>query len=100
MQFIYIIPIFFYLDKAYDTTWKHGILLDLYKTGLRGHLPMFICDFLSDRYFKVRVRNIYSNPYSQEAGVPQGSILSVTLFSLKINSIVSVYCLILNVPFM
>ena len=50
---------------------------------------MFICDFLSDCYFKVRVGNIYSDPYSQEAGVPQGSILSVTLFSLKINSIVS-----------
>ena len=42
--------------------------------------------FLSDRYFKVRVGNTYSDPYSQEAGVPQGSILSVTLFSLKINS--------------
>ena len=45
--------------------------------------------FLSDRYFKLRVGNIYSDPHSQEAGVPQGSILSVTLFSLKINSIVS-----------
>ena len=45
--------------------------------------------FLSDRYFKVRAGNSYSDPYSQEAGVPQGSILSVTLFSLKINSIVS-----------
>ena len=72
------------MEKAYDTTWKHGIFLDLYKTGLRGRLPMFICDFLSDRYFKVRVGNTYSDPYSQEAGVPQGSILSV-----KINSIVS-----------
>ena len=45
--------------------------------------------FLSDRYFKVRVGNIYSRVYSQEAGIRQGSILSVTLFSLKINSIVS-----------
>ena len=50
---------------------------------------MFICDFLSDRYFKVCVGNTYSDPYSQEAGVPQGSILSVTLFSLNINSMVS-----------
>ena len=23
----------FYLEKAYDTTWKHGILLDLYNIG-------------------------------------------------------------------
>ena len=85
----HLVSIFFDLEKAYDTTWKHGILVDLYQTGLCGCLPMFICDFLSDRYFKVSVRNTYSEPYSQEAGVPQGSILSVTLFSLKINSIVS-----------
>ena len=69
----HLVSIFFDLEKAYDTTWKHGILLDLYKTGLRGRLPMFICDFLSDRYFKVRVWNIYSD---------------------------LVYCLILNVLFM
>ena len=54
-----------------------------------GPLWSFICDFLSDRYFKVCVRNIYSDVYSQEAGVPQGSILSVTLFGFKINSISS-----------
>ena len=36
-----------------------NILLDLYITGLRGRLPMVICDFLSDRYIKVRVGNIY-----------------------------------------
>ena len=33
--------------------------------------------------------------YNQEEGVPQGSILSVTLFSLKINSIVG--CLIQDI---
>ena len=92
----HLVSIFFDLEKAYDTTWKHGILLDLYKTGLRGRFPMFICDFLSDRYFKVRAGNTYSDPYSQEAGVPQGSILSVTLFMV----LYLVFCLILNVPFM
>ena len=28
-----------------EITWKHGIILDLYRTVLRGRLPMFICDF-------------------------------------------------------
>jgi len=28
--------IVFDLEKAYDTTWKYGILKDLYDTGLRG----------------------------------------------------------------
>ena len=53
--------------------------------------------FLSDHYFKVCVGNIYSDPYSQEAGVPQGSIISVTLFSLRINSIVS--CLLSDIKY-
>ena len=56
----HLVSIFFDLEKAYDTPWKHGILLDLYKTGLRGCLPMFICNFLSDRYFNIRVWNMYS----------------------------------------
>jgi len=81
--------IFFDLEKAYDTTWKHGILKDLYDTSLRGRLPLFIAGFLYDQQFKShRVGGMYSKPYEQETGVPQGSVLSVTLFCLKINSIV------------
>jgi exonuclease III len=85
----HIVTVFFDLEKAYDTTWKYGIMQDLHKAGLRGRLPTFVSNFLSDRVFKVRVGNTYSNLFTQEMGVPQGSILSVTLFSLKINSIVS-----------
>ena len=29
----HLVSIFFDLEKAYDTTWKYDILLDLYKTG-------------------------------------------------------------------
>ena len=85
------VAIFFDLEKAYDTTWKYGIMRDLHDAGLRGRLPIFISNFLSNREFMVRLGTIGSNLYSQEEGVPQGSILSVTLFSLKINSIV--HCL-------
>ena len=83
---------FFDLEKAYDTTWKYGILKDLHDAGLRGRLPLFISGFLSDRKFQVRVSGTYSKVCEQEMGVPQGSILSVTLFCLKINSIVKALC--------
>ena len=43
------------LDKAHDTTWKHGILKDLYDMGLRGHLPEFIANFLQVLHFQVRL---------------------------------------------
>ena len=84
----HVIAIFFDLEKAYDTTWKYGIMKDLYDMGLRGSLPLFISDFLSDRQFRVRVGSTLSNLHEQEMGVPQGSILSVTLFNVKINSII------------
>ena len=60
---------------------------DLHGFGLRGHLPIFIAHFLKDRSFKVRVGSTFSDSHLQEMGIPQGSILSVTLFSVKINSI-------------
>ena len=32
----------FDLEKAYDTTWKYGIMKDLHDIGLRGRLPNFM----------------------------------------------------------
>ena len=37
--------------------------------------------------FNVRVNSTYSDIQEQEMGVPKGSILSVTLFSIKIHSL-------------
>lgn len=61
----------------------------MHAAGLRGYLPMYIQRFLSQRSFKVRLNNVTSSEYIQVNGVPQGSLLSVTLFALKINSIVN-----------
>ena len=79
--------IFFDLEKAFDTTWKYGIMKNLHDMYLRGRLPLFIQNFLSERKFLIRVGTSLSDFYDQEMGVPQGSILSVTLFIVKINSI-------------
>ena len=79
--------IFFDIQKAYDTTWRHNILKNLYDNDLRGHLPIFIKNFISDRTFQVRIDNIHSDIYRLENGVPQGSVLSGTLFTLAINDI-------------
>ena len=59
-----------------------------YKQGLRGRLPTFIESFLVDRTMQVRVGSTLSDLYDQEQGVPQGGVLSTTLFSIKINDIV------------
>ena len=82
------VAVFFDLKKAYDTTWNYGIMRDLHRAGLRGRLPTFIEGFLQSRNFQVRVGSCLSQLYDREMGVPQGSILSVTLFGLKINSVI------------
>ena len=80
--------VFFDLEKAYDTTWKYGSMRDLSEFGLKSRLPHFIDNILSNRNFKVRVGTTLSDIQGQEEGVPQGRILSVTLFNIKINNIV------------
>ncbi|GFT11918.1 probable RNA-directed DNA polymerase from transposon X-element [Trichonephila clavipes] len=68
-------------------SWRYGILRDLYAMDIRGNLPVFIKNFLNHRSFQVRLLSFYSNIFIQEQGVPQGSVLSVLLFIIKINSI-------------
>ena len=60
---------------------------DLHELGIKGRLPQFIEGFLSNRKFKVRIDTTFSSVKNQGVGVPQGSILSVTLFNIKMNNI-------------
>ena len=63
------------------------ILKALHTNGFRGHLPIFIGNFINGRTFQTRVENVYSNTFNLDCGVPQGSVLSGTLFALAINNI-------------
>ena len=82
------IGVFFDLEKAYDTTWRLGIIKRLQEIGIKGNMINFLQSFLSDRYIKVRVGSSLSSSFEMEEGVPQGSVLSVTCFAIAIDSIV------------
>ena len=60
---------------------------NIHDIGLKGRLHLFVQNFLNDREFKVKVGSTLSELHKQEQGVPHGSILSITLFSIKINDI-------------
>ena len=85
----HVVAVFFDLEKAYDTTWRYGILKDLHNFGMKGRLPNLIKSFLEDRTIQVRVGSTLSDLYDQEQGVPQGAILSTTLFNVKLNDIIN-----------
>ena len=56
---------------------------------MKGRLPNFIKSFLEDRTIQVRVGSTLSDLYDQEQGVPQGAILSTTVFNVKLNDIIN-----------
>jgi hypothetical protein len=85
----HLVAVFLDLEKAYETTWRCGILRTLHRWNLRGRLPLFLSNFFQDRYFRVRLGSVLYARYSQENGVPQRSMLSVTLFAIAISGMVN-----------
>ena len=77
------------LEKAYDLIWKPRILKLLVTHKIIGNMYYFIKNFLLNRTIKVRVGNKLSKTTSIDNGVPQGSVISVTLFLLCINDIIN-----------
>lgn len=85
------VSIFFDLEKAYDTAWRHGILLDLASFGVCGSMFNILENYLTHRTFRVRLGTVLSHVFTQENGVPQGGVLSCTLFIVKMNNLKMLY---------
>jgi len=79
--------IFFDIASAFDKVWHKGLLYKLIKWNFPFYLICWIKEFIDSRYFAVRVNNCLSKKSLVETGVPQGAVLSPTLFSMYINDI-------------
>ena len=75
------------MENAYDLIWTRRILDILHKYNLIGNIFYFIQNFLNDRSIIIKVNNIMSKAISITNGVPQGSLISVTIFLLAFNDI-------------
>ena len=76
------------LEKAFDKVWKEGLKLKLLRCGVTGHMYKWIDSFLSDRSARVHLQGHISRKLEIEQGVPQGGVLSPTLFLIYINDMV------------
>jgi hypothetical protein len=77
--------VFLDIEKAFDTTWHPGFIYKLSELGFSTSLIKLISSFLSQRKFRVSVEGEMSTPREMKVGVPQGSVLSPTLYSWYIN---------------
>ena len=83
----YCLAVFFDISQAFDTVWHHGLLKKLKNMGLEGHLPYFIQQFPLARRIQVRNEGVLSQAHPLLASVPQGAVLSPTLFNIIINDL-------------
>ena len=76
------------VERAFDTVWHAGLKYKLCtKFNFPPILQKLLCSFLDDRKLKLKFKGKVSNTISMHAGVPQGSILSPTLFILYTNDL-------------
>ena len=73
------------LSAAYDTVNHRLLIQKLYNTMLDSQLCRGIQNLLSDRRFFVELNNERSRWRIQKNGLPQGSVLSPTLFNIYTN---------------
>jgi hypothetical protein len=77
--------VFLDIEKAFDTTWYPGLLYKLHKLKFSTNLIKLLSSFLSARRFSVYVEGEMYTLRELQRGVPQGSVLSSTLYSMYIN---------------
>jgi hypothetical protein len=65
--------VFWDIEKAFDTTWQHGLLYKLSKLQFSTSLIKLIGSFLSQSQFSVLVEGKMSTPRYMKAGVQKGA---------------------------
>ena len=75
------------ITKAFDKVWHIGLKYKILQLNLPITLEKLLCDFLDDRTAQIKIQNHKSTTIHLHSGVPQGSVISPTLFTIYTNDI-------------
>lgn len=70
------------ISKAFDKVWHDGLKYKICQLHMPRIMTSTLCNFLDNRIAIVQVNTSLSRPFPLEAGVPQGAVLSPTLFNI------------------
>ncbi|KAL8574697.1 hypothetical protein ACOMHN_055762 [Nucella lapillus] len=80
---------FFDIKKAFDSVWHAKLLNKMGALGITGRMYNFIQTFLDSREITVKVGPSVSRSHILDMGVPQGSVIAPTLFSIMLHDILT-----------
>ncbi|KAI5725988.1 hypothetical protein M8J77_022473 [Diaphorina citri] len=81
------VAVFVDFQGAYDTVWRCKLLEKIYDLGIKGNMMKWISEFITQRYCSTRYYNKESTYKQTHRGLPQGAVLSTTLFNIYINDL-------------
>ena len=73
--------------KAFDRVWIEGLKYKLLQTELPSLLKKVLCSFATDRTAQIKIDKHIGPKFQLRARVPQGSILSPTLFTFYTHDV-------------
>ena len=76
------------LQKSFDKVWTDGLLLKLKKCRIGGNMYKWIKSYLHNRRARVTIDSAKSKKILLRHGVPQGGVLSPTLFLIFIKDLI------------
>ena len=68
------------VKKAFDKVWLEGLQYKIMQINLPDILEKILCQFITNREAKIKINKLIGPSMKLESGVPQGSILSPTLY--------------------
>lgn len=71
--------------KAFDRVWHTGLKYKITQTTLHPCYIKILSDYISDRTASIQIDNYIGPPFPLDSGVPQGAVLSPTLYSFYIH---------------
>jgi len=85
----YCVVVYLDLQGAFDRVWHQGLLFKLAQLGVSEQTLVWLYNYLDGRSTQVRVGTSLSEATPIHVGVPQGAVLSPTLFNVMLSDVPS-----------